>query len=259
MAKKKPNPSTSINEDILRAGIAAFLVLAAAGIAWAAMSAYVTGSGLFTVHRVTVAEGLGEINVPELKKLEGKNIFKVDLAGVEARVCAKYPQMAGLKVLRRFPDEILVAGTRRELFASLFFGGRVMTVSRDGFIIGPWGKEDPDLVLVKGVVARTALPGEKIADPHFDLARQLIDLLRRDDVFGAAPLHSVDVQDAGHIVCVLGRLPVKFDVVIDGNEIEGKIKMLSMIIGRTGIALPEVKYIDLRFKEPVIGKKKAKK
>ena len=84
MVKRKPNPSTSINEDILRAGIIAFLLLAAAGIAWAAMSSYVVGSGLFTVQRVTVAEGLGEINVPELKKLEGRNIFKVDQDGAGA-------------------------------------------------------------------------------------------------------------------------------------------------------------------------------
>ena len=47
--------------------------------------------------------------------------------------------------------------------------------------------------------------------------------------------------------------------MIDSGNIDGKIKTLSMIIDRTGISLAEVKYIDLRFKEPLIGKKKAKK
>lgn len=238
-----------------------FLVLSASAISWLAVSSFVKRADLFIVKDVILSEGLAAVKMPELDKLKGQNVFDVDLAGVQARIAARYPQVAGLRVLRFLPDAISISGEYRTPYALVLMDGKSVMISRDGYYIGPAGKEQAGLVLVKGLQHQKPVPGALVADPALSAAIQAVDLILKDERLEHLHLRSVDLADASKMVFAFG-LPedaAKFDVVVDKLKGMDKLKVLSVMVSKTELALAEVKYIDLRFDAPVIGKKKAKK
>jgi len=260
MARRKQN-QFFISIDAARWGIVIVLISAALFISWVAMSSYVRHSGIFMVKNVEIEEKLGEVNVPELAKLKGKNIFAVDLERVYVKILAQYPQIADLKVMRRFPDVISIEGERRVPFARALVEGRNVAVSRDGYFIGAPGKGDEDLVLVKGVQRQKFSAGTKINDSSLESVFQGVEQIQRDTALDAFHLYSLDISDSEKIIFCFGRSEdaARFDVIVDKSNCIARLKTLSVMIAKTQLAINEVKYIDLRFDAPVIGKKKAKK
>ena len=44
-------------------------------------------------------------------------------------------------------------------------------------------------------------------------------------------------------------------VIVDDKDIERKLKILKVLLAKTKSEFGNLRYIDLRFKEPVVGKK----
>ncbi|MBF0593497.1 MAG: FtsQ-type POTRA domain-containing protein [Candidatus Omnitrophica bacterium] len=293
MVKRRQNPFP-INIDAARVGIIAALTVAAVIISAAALSSFVRHSGLFVVKEIAMAGGLEEVNVPELIKLKGQNIFSVDLEKIQSRIAARYPQIAQLEVLRRFPDEILVSGKLRRVFSTALVDGKNVGLSRDGYFLGPSVKADADLPLIRGLQRQSTSSGTPGADPVMDIAFRAIEQVQNDPALTALHLRALDVSDPNKITFFFAGLTVppadktavaavkgsdkpstarlkgarqlaaledaaRFDVVVDRDNCSAKLKTLSVMVAKTELALNEVKYIDLRFDPPVIGKKKVKK
>ncbi len=260
MAKRNQNRSP-ISIDLVRFGVIAVFVLLALVISGVALTSFVRHSGLFVIRDVVISESLGEVNVPELAKLKGQNIFLVDLEKVEQKVISRYPGIAGLEVLRRFPDEILVAGARRTAFAAALMDGKSVLLSRDGCFIGALGKEDGPLAVIKGMRHQKVSSGIMLNDPFGLEALKAVELVYKDPALAALHLRGLDVSDPNKIVFTFGLAedPARFEVMVDKDNYALKLKTLSVMVARTELAVNEVKYIDLRFETPVIGKRKTKK
>jgi hypothetical protein len=260
MVKRKLK-SSPISIELARWGIIAVLIFAVVIVSWFAVASFVRHSRLFTVHAVSVAESLGALDVPELAALKGRNIFTVDLARIQARILAGYPQIADLEVMRRFPDEIVITGMRRAAFAAALIDGRTVVLSRDGYFLGSPGKEEASLVLLKGLGHQKTMPGTLASGEITGLALQVIDRIGQDSVLPAFHLRSMDLTDPGRIILVFGRIEdaARFEVIMDKDNCLARLKTVAAMLGRTEFAVTEVKYIDLRFESPVIGKRKVKK
>ncbi|MBF0387770.1 MAG: hypothetical protein HQL20_07945 [Candidatus Omnitrophica bacterium] len=258
MARKKPNQSL-FSIDLVRWLVIAVFVLIAVIISVVALVSFVRHSGIFLIREVVVAESLGEINIPELAKIKGKNIFQVNLAVVEQKILAKYPGVAGLAVLRRFPDEIAVLGARRTAFAAAQMDGRVLALSRDGCFIGAPG--DGPLVVIKGLARQKTATGTLLTDPDGAAILAAVEQVAQDPALTALHLRTIDVSAVDKSVFSFGLSadPARFDVIVDKESYTKKLKTLSVMVARTGLAVNEVKYIDLRFETPVIGKRTSKK
>ncbi len=260
MVKRKQNQFL-ISIDIARWGIVLALVAAVIGISYLAMFSYVRRSGLFNIKEVAVSEKIGKLDIPEFDKLKGKNIFVVDLEGLQTKISGKYPQIAGLKVLRRFPDEISIQGERRIAVALVLVDGRSVAVSHDGYFIGAPSKEDSTLVLVKGLQKQKSSAGTRVKDLLLENILSALDWVRKDRTLTGYHLHAIDVTDISKLVFSFGEAadPARFDVFVDKDNCVDKMKVLSVMLVRNDLAVNEIKYIDLRFNPPVIGKKKVKK
>ena len=70
---------------------------------------------------------------------------------------------------------------------------------------------------------------------------------------------AADVGDATRIVCVFGDGKGKVEIYFEKARFASQLKTLSGILLRSDLDFAEIKYIDLRFTEPLIGKKKARK
>jgi len=260
MAKRKQK-SSPISIDFLHRGIIAALILAAFIISWVALSSYIRNSGIFTVHAVTAVESLGALDFPDLERLKGKNIFSVDLENVQAKIAVRYPQIADLKVMRRFPDEISVSGTRRAAFAEVLVDGRMVVVSRDGYFLGNPGKDDGALIVIRGLARQRTTPGTLVSGSLVTLALQSVEQVLKDPTLSAFHLRSLDLSDAGRILFSFVRPDtiVKFDVIMEKDSCLAKLKTVSAMLARPELSADEIKYIDLRFESPVIGKRKTRK
>src|SRR5258708_5029325 len=74
---------------------------------------FLTTSPLFAVRDVLIDTSIQFIDVDQLRRLKGQNIFKVDIAKLHARIKAQYPQISQLRVMRQLPDRIKVLAKKR--------------------------------------------------------------------------------------------------------------------------------------------------
>ncbi len=257
MAKRKQSPSLS-PDQIRMAGLGAIIVL---GLALTVMGvgSFLRTSPVFKIREVVIAPNIQPLEFNDLQKLKGQDIFSVDLAKIESRVHAKYPQLADLRVMRRLPDQIFVSALKRDPYAMVVVDTRTFVVDRNAFIIGPPHQDHAPMVLVRGVKYQKPVSGDRLQDGALRQAFEIIDLFSHDTRLASASLKSVNVKDLTRIVCALELESGAFDVIVDKENIPSRLKMLADVLSRGGLDLALVKYMDLRFGEPVIGQKKVRK
>jgi hypothetical protein len=258
MAKRK-SPRPQLPADLVRnvgivviVGIALFFL-----VGW--VISYAGASGLFTIRDVVVADNLGKIDAPELENLKGHNIFAVRLDPLEARLRSRYPALSGLRVMRSFPDQIVVSAVKRESFARLAGINRNFTIDRGGYLTGVAGTDDSALPLIRGIKTGKASLGEAVEDERIRTAVGIITIFRTDALLTAVPLKSVDVGDLDRISCVIGDDANSIEVIVDDKNFRKRTGELGTLLSRGEIDLMAVKYIDLRFGQPIIGQKKKTK
>jgi cell division septal protein FtsQ len=245
MVKRKQSPS--LNPDIVRTvGLVCIFVL---GIALAVMAMVtllrgVFASPLFTVRSIMIADNIQPLELPELTKLKGRNLFAADLSKLEAKVRARYPQLADVRVMRHFPDQIWVTAIKCEPFAKVSIDGRLSVIDRYGYMMG------------------SPLDGQEsltVQDERVKLGVMIMTLFHQDKRLSSVGLETVNVEDLARIVCDLGGEEGEFQVFIDKDNIAARLKTLSEVLSRGGLDLQQIKYMDLRFGEPILGQKKVKK
>ena len=260
MVKRKQ--SRSLNPDIVRTvGLVCVFVLgiALAVMAMAALLRGVFASPLFTVRNVMIADNIQPLELPELVKLKGQNLFAADLSKLEARVRVRYPQLADVRVMRHFPDQIGVTGVKREPFAKVSIDGHLSVIDRQGCMIGPPIAGQESLTVIKGLKRQKVSAGMLVQDERVKLGIMIVTLFHQDKRLSSVGLETVNVDDLTRIVCDLGTEEAEFQVFIDKDNGAARLKTLSEVLSRGGLDLQQIKYMDLRFGEPILGQKKVKK
>ncbi len=258
MAKRKQLPPP-VSIDALRWGAIVVIVFVFLFLAVQAISVFLHRAKTFAIDYISISEGLGTVSVPELDKIKGCNIFTVDLAKIEEKIRLKYPRVGDIKVVRRFPDEIVVSGFRREPVAVASVGGRTGVVSRDGVFIGAPSEETAGLPVIKGLKASRMTVGAPVGDVQLGFAYSVIDVIRKDQGLALIGFRSLDIHDPEKVVCTFGEGKGIFEVFLDQDHAQAELVTFSGMVGRMNLDLSAIKYIDLRFKQPVIGQKKTKK
>ncbi|MFH0753158.1 MAG: hypothetical protein V2A70_01165 [Candidatus Omnitrophota bacterium] len=257
MARKKQK--LSLNPDRIRiVGLVCIFLLGAALLMMGAL-AFLRSSALFVVRDISLAESLQPLEVQELLKLKGQNIFDVDLARVEAKIRLKYPQLSGLRVMRRFPDQLYVTAIRRDPFAWVVLDNRNWVIDRNGFFMGAPFKDQAALTVIRGLKNQHAVAGARVSDDHVKTGLDIIAFFNQDGRLPGIVLSSVRVDDPARISCDLEKDGAVFQVIMDQEHLLQRLKTLADVLTRGGVDLEQVKYIELRFGEPVIGQKKVKK
>ncbi len=257
MVKRKLSPSLS--PDIIRiAGLGCIFLL---GVALVIMgvTAFLRSTPFFVVRDIVLADGLQSLDIPELLKLKGQNIFDADLTKIEAKIRLKYPQLSSLRVMRRLPDQIFVMALRRDPFAQVVFDNRACVIDRNAFMIGAPVKDQAPLVPIKGLKGQRVSPGDVVSDEKVQIALEIIALFHQDGRLQGLELVAVHVGDPTRIICDIKKDDVGFQVIVDKEHIAQRLRILLDVLARGGLDLQQVKYMDLRFGEPVIGQKKVKK
>ena len=183
--------------------------------------------------------------------LLGRNIFQVDLSDLQEEVSQKHPELLSAFVSREFPNRIRIRVTPRLPVAQIQSGNGFL-VDRDGVILpyspSPNGKELPLIVGIPerlepsrvGYVLHSKALNEALM--FVDNLQSLPEMLRY--------VRAIDVSDPNNLSF---RTPEGLEVKVGRGDYQEKLKLFDRTRVSLGDRITDVKYIDLRFDEVVIG------
>ena len=225
----------------------------AAGIFWG-LYYFVSKSDYFRVKTVFVDPTLSFINIKDFSGLKGKNIFKVDIKDVQKRLGWKYPQVSHLKVMRQFPDRIFVSAKKRDPTAQLLQKSKYLILDEQGIVLAKEDKKSKTVPLILGSRYQDQLAslGRHFKGEDIKTALKIVKEFGDHNDLSSYSIESINIGNLSKIEFALGN---KLNVIVDKDSIERKIKILGLVLVKGQIDLKETKYVDLRFKQPIIGKK----
>lgn len=245
--------------------VAACVIAALAGYVWKVL----TTSPHFNIQEVIVRqEGV------DLSYLKGRNIFAVDLVRNAQTLAARYPDCKRVKIIRVMPSRLYVDFILRRPVALVKLY-RIFAVDDEATLFFPGAEtREQDLPLITGLETKLFGPksGKRYAAAELESALEIIKFARASRVFRGVRIAKIDVSNIANTsftipvpVVMPGLINDPRRAVYDAVEvrigygnIRQKLMILEGVLAQNKNDLSNIKYVDLRFKEPVIKFKDAK-
>lgn len=211
----------------------------------------------------------------DISYLKGRNIFSVNLEDEVARVAEVNPSCKEIRLIRVLPNRIVMDYTRRKPLAYVKLY-RNFYVDEEAVLFEiPALESQLDMPLISGVESKNygSKTGRKYDVRQLSVAVNIVKEIKRNDALRGLQVKKVDVSDLGNtsiLICNFFQGPggVKtqqvtvndmLEVKIGQGYINDKINILYSLFVQEKNNWPNIKYIDLRFKEPVIKFKEIEK
>lgn len=222
-----------------------------------------TTSEFFAVKQILVRN-----SSESFEYLKGRNIFSLDLNNQSAKALLNCSDCRRVRFLRILPNCIFVDFLKRQPVALVKFY-KNYAIDQQGVFFNLIGTaEEADLPVIYGLETKIfgPKPGVKYKRPEIDLALSIIQEFKANKALRTFALKRIDVsslQSAGLFV-LLPRQTVNytkfipqlewvgFEVRIGDGSIKQKLMILGGLLMQADKEWKNIKYIDLRFKEPVI-------
>jgi len=229
------------------------LALTALGFAVVSGLGYLMRSDYFRIRDVLVAEGIKD----NFSYLKGRNIFSIDLSKESQYISNLYPIYKKIQLIRLLPDRIYVNFAKRQALAYVRLY-RDFCVDKDLMLFDPVdniGREN--LPIIVGLETKIHGPksGSKYAIKELVLAVTLIKQINNNKALKNYNFKIIDVNKPDIVLLVLENGP---EIRISQSNIENRVNLLATLFIQSKGALNNIKYIDLRFKDPVIKLKDTK-
>ena len=208
------------------------------------------------------------VSSTDFSYLKKKNIFLLHLPGESINIAKSCPDCLRVRLARVLPDSIFVEFVKRNPVALVKLY-RYFSVDQEGvFFDSAQDTQDSGLPLITGLEAKLSgiKPGKECKAKELILALTIIKeagkfcnlrdyRIQRIDVAGADDLTIFIPVDLGTDVYRNWQVPKAQKIlavrISQGNIVE-KVAVMSGLINQEKNNLGNIKYIDLRFKEPVI-------
>jgi len=208
---------------------------------------------LFMIKEIVKDPNLPSLDMGFLDRLKGRSIFTVDLRSMASRLQARNPQVDHFRILRKFPDRIYIVAKTREPFAILSIRHQEAVIDEEGVVLSSNGPAPRQLPVVIGVGAiKVVKEGRPVSSDEVRTAIEVIRDFSANRQVAAYGMSVVDVSNLSKIVCTLSD---GLKVIVDQDSLPQKFRTLEFLLTEGKLKLDEILYIDLRFKEPVLGKK----
>lgn len=188
--------------------------------------------------------------------LKGRGIFNIDLKKETGYISGLYPAYKKVRLVRILPDRLAVYFSRRSpvAYVKLY---RVFCVDAEGVLFDPYsGQEAQELPVITGLETKIfgAKSGGKYAAKELRFALAVLEQIRQNPGLEGYPVKRLDVANTVNTTCFLSLVPGKdfLEVRLGQNNVQDKISILSGMLMRMKKDLVKIKYVDLRFREPVV-------
>ena len=239
---------------VLRAKlIIILLALTVLGLVAASGLRYLMRSDYFRIRDVLVAEGIKD----NFSYLKGRNIFSIDLNKESQYISNLYPIYKKIQLIRLLPDRIYINFAKRQALAYVRLY-RDFCVDKDLMLFDPvdnMGREN--LPIIVGLETKIHGPksGRKYAIKELVLALNLIKQINNNKALKNYNFKIIDVRKPDIVLLILENGP---EIRMSQSNTENRVNLLATLFIQSKGALNNIKYIDLRFKDPVIKLKDTK-
>ncbi len=204
----------------------------------------------------------------DVSYLKGRNIFAIDLDRESQALLSAHPDYKRVKLIRILPDRLYVDFIERKPLALIKLY-RDFTVDEDGTLFSvPEAGLESEVPLISGLEAKLhgPRPGKKYNIRELDLALEIIREFSNLKAFRGYRISRLNLQGAGGASFFV-QVPIRMDglkgpgqpsmssqleVKISYGNIKQKILILAGVIAQSKNDLSGIRYVDLRFKDPVI-------
>ena len=201
----------------------------------------------------------------DLSYLKGKNIFSLDLEKESGYILDNYPEYRRINLAKVLPDRIFADFNRRKPCAYIKLY-KYFTVDSQGVIFSPSNQGRPqeselNLPVITGLETRLfgPKPGKKYNIKELSFALSLINEISRNSVLKNFRIKKIDVANLASSSVSLELNPAEVLELRLGNlNIREKILIVADLLIQESQELGNIRYIDLRFKQPVIKFKELK-
>lgn len=190
----------------------------------------------------------------DLSYLKGKNIFSVDLQKESGHISELYPVYKKIKVIRVMPNRLFVDFVKRTPVGIVKLYRYFLVDEESVLFNAPFEQiEQLDLPLILGLEIRIFGPksGKKYSVRELTLALNIIKEVKANPALKDYKIKKIDVANpASASLFFINREDLQ--IMVNHEDIGGKINILGNLLAQLKNDLGNIKYIDLRFKEPVI-------
>ncbi len=266
MAKKdKKITSLWLKQGVLLVGL---VILAFFGFHltqdWLKHSAY------FKIREIYCDPTLEFLRNSSLVNLKGKNLYALDIKAVQRHLQSQYPELTNLRVLKHYPDRVLVVAQRRYPVIKVACKRGEVVLDIKGNVLSLQGSETPLPLLtgkkffvlepkmgtsIKGTDIATAIAIATHFRDHPDLREyslEEINFEHSSEIFFYVNQNNTLKSPSGESLA-FAALTDRLKVIIDADKIEEKINMLAMVLAEPKSDMGTIKYVDVRFKEAILG------
>jgi cell division protein FtsQ len=189
--------------------------------------------------------------------LIGKNIFQLDL-GKFSKKLATHPWIHTASVRRVFPQGINIKIKERIPFARIKLD-KIHIMDNYGILLGPETSNLTKLPLITGIKAKNSMPGNNVADEEIIRGLKAMHNLNLLHMFKKNPIESMHIKSKSRIIFLTKNKNIR--VYMRPGMIQESLKNLILVIDTIEKNEPNLKYIDLSFKNKVVisNQKKLKK
>ncbi|MFH1856254.1 MAG: cell division protein FtsQ/DivIB [Candidatus Omnitrophota bacterium] len=180
----------------------------------------------------------------------GANILQLDLETLRDRIYSAHPELREVRIKKNYPDTINVVVAQRLPFARIDVGD-IFTADEEGFILDKNNGNDlADLPVINGMSRWGLQKGVFTKSSEFKQAVGIIKLLNSAGLTSSYKIKKINVSDLGNVSFYIDE---DVEIKLGKDDFEEKIKkMKSRLIN---LDLSRVKYVDLRFKDLIVGPK----
>ncbi|MBU1913215.1 MAG: cell division protein FtsQ/DivIB [Candidatus Omnitrophica bacterium] len=190
----------------------------------------------------------------EDKNVMGTNVFLVDLKSFKERIAAAHPELRDIVVRRALPNRLIVQARQRVPVAEVY-GDKPYFIDKDGVFL-PYAKDSRDEEMIPIITGIRASPskGGSAQKEKIDKALFLIKTASSNQKLSKYKIKKIDMADSRNISFFFNAADAeKVEIKIGEGEFTKRLEVLSTVLEQLGGDIQRVKYIDLRFEDPIVG------
>ncbi len=212
---------------------------------------FISKSDMFDVKTVLVDQSISFIDSQFLVGLKGQNIFSVDLNRIHKRISSQYPQISQLRIMKQLPDTIKVLAKKRDILLQIPMNNKFLIVDTEGVTMFYTATALP-FPIVRGIPLQRIkiVLGQGSSSKELNLVVDLLGLLKSHPHTSRLKVVSIEAGNLSKIELTV--LP-NIKIIIDQEDLAQKVDILEILLQNTKINWAHVKYMDIRFKEPIIN------
>ncbi len=182
---------------------------------------------------------------------KGRNIFDIDIDSLSSQIKRDIPTIKHAIVKRVLPNKLEIDIIPRVPIAKIKSHG-YFPIDRAGMILSPDIKTGKLPIIMGFSMWLSPKVGTKLENPQIRNAFLLLDALEESGVLSDYTVSAIDVSNYKNLSFYLEN---GIEVKIGSEDFLDRLNKLKTTFANPGLDKENIKYIDLRFKDVVIGPK----